>query len=136
MMRSKLFAATLIVVALPLLADESSRDGLPALEKQLHGEWDGVGPCDGTLILKADRTFEWNLCGPAGNNSTGTWALRWDALPPTLTLNYKESDAEGVAGQSRAWKVLRLDSTHLSIREKGAKKRLKFRPPRDKIPAR
>src|SRR5688572_13577915 len=66
-------------------ATRAERD-LAALERKLHGEWVGDGPCRGGLVLRADGTYERIHEGPGGVNSTGTWAVRWNALPPTLVL--------------------------------------------------
>ena len=69
--------------ALVPAAAKPERD-LAALETKLLGAWVGQGPCDGRLTLRADGTYKRALHGPAGNNSAGEWAVRWNALPPTL----------------------------------------------------
>jgi len=70
---------------------EKPADAITALEKLLHGEWDGLGPCDGEITFRADGTYQWRYVGPAGDTRAGTWDVRWDALPPTLVLSRKTS---------------------------------------------
>lgn len=64
---------------------------LAALERKLLGTWKG-GPCAGDYTFNADGTFECRHFTPGGNTLTGTWSLRWDALPPTLVLTCRTSD--------------------------------------------
>jgi hypothetical protein len=64
---------------------------LAALEKKLLGAWYGPA-CGGDYTFKADGTFELKHFTPGNNTLTGTWSIRWDALPPTLLLSCKTSD--------------------------------------------
>ena len=64
---------------------------LAALEKKLLGTWHG-GPCIGDYTFNADGTYTLRRFTPGGNTLTGTWSLRWDALPPTLVVTCKTSD--------------------------------------------
>ena len=118
MTRIALLATASFLAVLPAVAAEKPSDALGALEKKLYGIWDGNGPCNGKLVLKSDRTYERKLFGPGGNNSTGTWSLRWNALPPTLTLNCKTSDDPNHVNKAIDWKVTRLNDATLSIRYK------------------
>ena len=66
-------------------------DPLAALERKLLGTW--LGPaCGGDYTYHADGTFSVAYFTPGQNNLTGTWSIRWDAIPPTLLLTYKTSD--------------------------------------------
>ena len=66
-------------------------NGLAALERKLLGTWHGPA-CGGDYTYSADGTFHVGYFTPGQNTLTGTWAIRWDALPPTLLLTYKTSD--------------------------------------------
>ena len=66
-------------------------NGVTALEKKLFGTWYGPD-CGGDYTFHADGTFQVRHYSPGNNNLTGCWAIRWDALPPTLLLTYETSD--------------------------------------------
>jgi hypothetical protein len=103
-----------ILAAAPARADDKPGESLTALERKLHAEWVGRGPCDGRLTLRADGTYERRLYGPSGINSAGTWKVRWDALPPTLVLVCKTSDGPGEdVGRTYEPKLLQLDDAAL-----------------------
>lgn len=92
---------------------EDPPNPLDALEKKLHGQWQGLGPCDGKLILHADGSYERKQFGPAGDDSRGTWKLHWKALPPTLALHEAEA-ADGVEAET-LWNVRKLNEKDLVI---------------------
>ncbi|MCE9604359.1 MAG: hypothetical protein K8U03_05575 [Planctomycetia bacterium] len=89
-------------------------DGPGQLESKLHGTWVG-GPCMGTLIVKADGTFERRGYSPGGNRLAGTWKLNWEALPPTLTLNCTESDEVSFVGEKYERRLVELNGDHLGL---------------------
>src|SRR5258706_14899778 len=62
-----------------------------ALEHKLLRTWHGPA-CGGDFTFKADGTFDVRSFTPGQNVLTGTWSLRWDALPPTLLLTFKTSN--------------------------------------------
>ena len=62
-----------------------------ALERKMLGSWRG-GPCVGTYTFHADGSYELHDFTPSRNSLTGTWSVRWDALPPTLLITCKTSD--------------------------------------------
>jgi hypothetical protein len=72
-------------------AGAAKADALAALEQKLLGTWRGPA-CGGDYTFHADGTYEVHSYTPGQNNLTGTWSLRWDALPPTLVLTCKTSD--------------------------------------------
>jgi hypothetical protein len=72
-------------------AEDKKPDALNALEKKLLGVWSGPA-CGGDYTFNADGTFVMVNFTPGGNKLTGTWSIRWDALPPTLVLIAKTSD--------------------------------------------
>jgi hypothetical protein len=78
-------------VAVSPPAEPTRSDELAALEKKLHGPWRGPA-CGGDYTFNADGTFELKHFTPGNNTLTGTWSIRWDALPPTLILTCKTSD--------------------------------------------
>jgi hypothetical protein len=89
-------------------------DATSRLEKMLHGTWDGGNLCVGELILNADGTFERHRYSPGSNTLTGTWTVRWDALPPTLRLTCKKSDSSHFVDKTEEFKLLRLDDETLA----------------------
>lgn len=84
-----------------------------ARERMLHGAWQG-GDCVGELILAADGTFERQHYSPGNNKLTGTWKVRWNALPPTLVLNCTASDDPEYVRQEEV-KLVQLDDESLAF---------------------
>ena len=118
-----LLAATLAAAA-PVTLDRPART--PAVEQKLHGAWKGAGPCDGSLQIGLDGTFERRNYGPAGITITGTWKVRWDALPPTLVMTGKESDDADEIAKNWEMKVIELDDTTLAYRWSDSTKVIRF----------
>lgn len=87
--------------------------GPTALERKLHGKWTGPA-CGGDLVLRANGSFERQHYGPANQSLSGTWAVRWDALPPTLVLTCKDADYAGTIGTVQEVKVVQLDDETLT----------------------
>jgi hypothetical protein len=88
---------------------------LAALEKKMVGAWKGQSPCGGTFLFRADGTYELTGYGPAPYDTAGTWAVRWDALPPTLVLTCKTSEVAEEIGQITELKLSRLDDEGLAV---------------------
>jgi len=128
---STLLLATVfgLTAAAPAWTAEEPTEALVALERLLHGDWDGLGPCDGEITFRADGTYEERYAGPGGYNSTGTWNVTWDALPPTLVLACKTSDAPGSAGKTFSLKLIKLDKEGLVIGY-GEKARTRYERPK------
>jgi hypothetical protein len=84
-----------------------------ALERMLHGAWQG-GDCVGELTLAADGTFDRQHYSPGNNKLTGTWKVRWNALPPTLVLNCTASDDPEYVRQEEV-KLVQLDDESLAF---------------------
>jgi hypothetical protein len=124
-----LFAASLLPATPPPTAG-GAQDGRPvALERKLHGTWKG-GACVGTLTLRPNGTFERRHYSPGGNTLTGTWAVRWDALPPTLTLTCKDADYAGYVGTTEEVKLVQLDDAALAWQREGAEQPVRFERPK------
>jgi hypothetical protein len=92
----------ILVAALALTAPVPPDAARPAVEAKLHGEWQG-GACQGVFAFRPDGTYELTRWSPGNYRLTGTWAFRWDALPPTLVLTCKASSREQYVGT--AWEV-------------------------------
>jgi hypothetical protein len=88
------------------------------LERKLCAAWQG-GACVGTLTLRPNGTFERRHYTPGNNTLTGTWAVRWDALPPTLILTCTDSDDPRRIGTKEAVKVTRQDDAALAFQSPG-----------------
>jgi hypothetical protein len=99
--------------------------GPAALERKLHGAWEGQGPCVGGITFRADKTYERTLHGPGRNNSAGAWEVRWDALPPTLLLTCKTSD-DPLYVRKEGWKLTRLDDEALTLTHPGGRTTMRF----------
>jgi hypothetical protein len=97
---------------------------LIALERKLLGIWQGPA-CGGDYDFKSEGTFTCRNYTPGQNTLTGTWSLRWDALPPTLVLLTKTSDFKQKYPKDREYdylnkplelKVLKLDAEKLVLK--------------------
>lgn len=98
-------SATLLFGSLDQRVVVEEQENSPVtLEKKLHGEWKG-GPCMGDWTFDKDGGFALKNYSPGGNNFTGAWKVRWDALPPTLVLTFKTSDAPNHFKVGDTWKV-------------------------------
>jgi hypothetical protein len=87
-----------------------------ALEKKLHGAWECERDCVGDLTFRADGTFDRLRYSPGNNKLTGTWEMRWDALPPTLVLTCRTSDESDrfSVGKTLEVKVIQLNDEALA----------------------
>ncbi len=103
-------------------------DALAALEQKLLGTWRGL-PCEGDYTFNPDGTYTLANFTPGQNTLTGTWSIRWDALPPTLLLNCKTSDFKKkfpdwpeyeYLGKTQEVKLLELNNDTLLYRAPGA----------------
>jgi hypothetical protein len=97
---------------------------LAALEGKLVRKWRGPA-CGGDFTFKGDGTFGVVSFTPGQNVLSGTWAIRWDALPPTLLLTFKTSDFKRTypgepeykyVGKTVEAKLLELDDKALAFR--------------------
>jgi hypothetical protein len=108
-------------------------DQLAALEGKLLGTWTGPA-CGGDYTFHADGTFDLRHFTPGNNTLTGTWSVRWDALPPTLVLTCKTSDIKAndpgrpeyeYLGKALELKLLELSGDTVAFRhpnEKGERR--------------
>jgi hypothetical protein len=109
-----LFAASLGCIASAQPAADPK--GAPvALERKLHGGWRG-GPCMGDWTFASDGTFAVRHYSPGNHTLTGTWKVRWDALPPTLVTACKASDDARHVGKTWEVKLTQLDDEVLAYR--------------------
>ena len=106
-----LLAASLVFIASAQTADQPKQPPV-ALERKLLGEWEGPA-CGGELILRADGTFQRLHYSPGNNELTGTWEVRWNALPPTLVLTCKAADHASFVGKEEV-KLIQLDDEVLA----------------------
>src|SRR5262249_35953245 len=88
---------------------------LAAAGPKVGGTGEGQGGCDGRLVFQANGTYELSDYGPGGCNSKGTWKVRWDTLPATLTLTCKTSDVQEDVGKTTEVTLIKLDDTTLAI---------------------
>ncbi len=86
----------------------------PGVEAKLHGDWEG-GPCQGTFTFRPDGTYQLRGWSPGNCTLGGTWAFRWDALPPTLVLTCKSSSDKEYVGKVWEAKVAGLNADALTI---------------------
>ena len=107
--------AVLLVGMAQLSLAEPPRKEVGALEQKLVGAWKGQSPCAGTILFRADGTYERTGYGPAAYDSSGTWKVRWDALPPTMVLTCKTSDGDDEIGKTTELKLDKLDDDQLGL---------------------
>jgi inhibitor of cysteine peptidase len=93
---------------------DNPKEDPAALERKLHGTWNGP-PCTGKLTLGADGSFERRNYSPGNHNLTGTWEVRWNALPPTLVLTCKTSDYPDFVGKTSEVKLIQVDDEVLAL---------------------
>jgi hypothetical protein len=123
------------VLALSLLPGTTAAPAGPAgsgpaaLERLLRGTWVG-GDCGGELTLRANGTFARRHYGPDNQALSGTWKVRWDALPPTLVLTCTDADWAGEIGTVREVKVVQLDAAALSYQWPGVAEPARYTRPK------
>jgi hypothetical protein len=114
MIRTAVFLAASLVFVTSARTADKPKESPAALERRLHGTWNGP-PCTGRLTLGADGTFERRNYSPGNYRLTGTWEVRWNALPPTLVLACKTSDYPGFVGTTSEVKLVQLDDEVLAL---------------------
>jgi uncharacterized protein (TIGR03067 family) len=114
-----LLAASLVFFTSGQIADKP-KEAPVTLERKLHGGWKG-GSCQGDWTFEADGAFELQRYSPGNNRFTGTWEVRWNALPPTLVLTCKTSDDPDhfAVGKASEVKLLQLDDDALALQYRG-----------------
>jgi len=111
-----ILAASLLFITPQVQSADTPGEARVALERKLVGGWKG-GPCQGEWTYRADGTFQARSYSPGGNRLTGTWEVRWDALPPTLVRTCKTSDDPGLVGRTWEAKLVQLDDKILACDE-------------------
>jgi hypothetical protein len=111
--------ASLVLITSAQTADQLKQSPV-ALERKLHGEWQG-GACAGDWTFAPDGTYKVQRYSPGNNKLTGTWEVRWNALPPTLVLTRKTSDAPDriKIGETLEVKLIQLDDEELAYQYPG-----------------
>jgi hypothetical protein len=128
-MLPRLIIAMIVSMSTFAATAAASADESPAeLEAKLLGNWRG-GPCMGVLQFSKDGTFERRHYSPGGNEITGTWKLKWNALPPKLTLTVKTSDDPKAFPLGKVWelKLVGLDAKSLSYQIEGDDRSTSYR---------
>jgi len=118
MIRTAVLVAASLVFITSAQTAEQTKEPPVALERVLVGEWQG-GLCIGELTLRADGAFERQHYSPGNHQLTGTWAVRWNALPPTLVMTCKTSDFSGYVGETKEVKLVQLDNEALMYQYPG-----------------
>ncbi len=118
MIRMALLLAASLVPLTSAHTTEKQKEGAAALERKLHGQWKG-GACLGDWTFRADGTFELRHYTPGNNKLTGTWEVRWNALPPTLMTTCKASDHSDYVGKTWEVKLIQLDDEALALQHQG-----------------
>jgi hypothetical protein len=124
--RTAVFLTALLVLIASAQTADKPKEAPAALERKLHGAWIG-GPCEGELTLGADGTFERRHYSPGDNKLTGTWEVRWNALPPTLVLACKTSDDPDFVGKTSDVKLIQLDDEALAYQYAGTEDKNVYR---------
>jgi len=96
-------------------AAPGKNDELDALEQKLLGRWKGPA-CGGDYTFNPDGTFDLQHYTPGNHTITGSWSVRWDALPPTLVLVCNKSDSPEYVGIVLEPKLVELNSEGFAYR--------------------
>jgi hypothetical protein len=127
MIRTVSIVAASLFAASPAFTTSDQAAGQPeealvTLERKLHGKWKG-DPCAGDWTFAPDSTYEVQHYSPGNNELSGTWRVRWDALPPTLVLTCKTSDAPDriKVGENTEVKLIQLDDNALIYQYPGGR---------------
>jgi uncharacterized protein (TIGR03067 family) len=118
MIRMAVFLAASLVFLPSAQTADKPKEASVALEWKLLGGWQG-GACVGELTLRADGTFERQHYSPGNHELTGTWRVRWNALPPTLVLTCKASDYAGYVGKTEEVHLMQLNEEALAYQYRG-----------------
>ena len=116
MTRTALVLAASLAFLTSAQAADKPKEGPVALERKLHGAWKGPA-CGGDWAFKSDGTFAVEHYSPGNNKLAGTWAVRWNALPPTLVLTFQTSDDPDRLKVGETWevKLIQLDDEALAF---------------------
>jgi hypothetical protein len=122
MIRTALLVAASLVFTTSDQAADQQKEALVMLEGKLHGEWKG-GPCAGDWTFAPNSTYKVQHFSPGNNELSGTWQVRWDALPPTLVLTCKTSDApERIKiGKNTEVRLIQLDNNAFTYQYPGGR---------------
>jgi uncharacterized protein (TIGR03067 family) len=110
-----LFTAALVIISSAHAADKP-KEAQVGLERKLHGAWRGPA-CGGDWTFAADGTFDAEHFSPGGSTLSGTWEVRWDALPPTLVRTCKTSDDPDLVGKKWESRLIELGDEALAYQD-------------------
>jgi hypothetical protein len=102
---------TVLLLVVPLAfataggTEEKPQESPIALERKLVGEWKGTAACQGDLVLNADHSLELRNHSPGNYRLKGKWAVRWDALPPTLVMSWTTTTEPDHRSEGKTWEV-------------------------------
>jgi hypothetical protein len=115
MVRFVAFHLVLFVLFTVLCAQSAvqSKEARSDLERLLWGSWKGPA-CSGDWAYQADGTFAAKHYSPGDNQLTGTWEVRWNALPPTLVRTCETSDDPELVGKTWELRLIQLDGEALA----------------------
>ena len=82
------------------------------------------------MTLRGNGTFARRHYGPDNQALSGTWKVRWDALPPTLVLTCTDADHPGDIGTVQEVKVVQLDAATLAYQQAGADQPARYTRPK------
>jgi hypothetical protein len=121
MNRLAFLAVALSIAFATSVPAEDQKETPSSVERLLHGMWKGPA-CGGDWTFMSDGTFSVRHYTPGNNQLTGTWEMRWDALPPTLVLTRKTSDAPNrlPVGTVSELKIMQLNDETLEFQYPGA----------------
>jgi hypothetical protein len=113
MIRPAVFLAASLVFVTSAKAQTAEQPKETPVIRMLYGTWQGPA-CGGDWTYRADGTFEAQHYSPGNNQLTGTWAVRWNSLPPTLVRTCKTSDDPDLVGKTWEVRLIQLDGVDLA----------------------
>lgn len=108
-------AAACMIASILAAIGRADAPPVPPMQTQLHGQWRGAA-CEGTLIVRADGSFERRSYSPGGHTLKGTWQIAWQPLPPKLTLTCREATSQHFVGWVQTMELIEVDERILAFR--------------------
>jgi hypothetical protein len=121
MTRAAILLGAWYLVLTPADAAVRPKESAATMDRTLCGQWKG-GACQGTWTFRADGTFELKHYSPGNDTLSGTWGVRWTAVPPTLGVTISASSRTEQVDTKWQLRIVQLDDEALTYEHPGGPK--------------